>query len=68
MFKSSHDKGVNKNELTVSPKAHQSYQPKRDPLGPSVSICLLIAEPYGINLNIYSHFHHPIVKKIKCVS
>ena len=56
--------GVNKNELTVSPKAYQSYQPERDPLGPSVSICLLTSEPYGINLNIYSHFHHPIVKKI----
>jgi len=58
MFESSHEK-VNKNELTIFPEAYQSYQSEKDPLGPFVSICLPTSEPYGINLNIYSYFHHP---------
>jgi len=65
MFKSSHEK-ANKNGLTVFPEACQSYQSEKDPFDPSVSICLLTSEPYGINLNIYSYFHYR-GKNIKCV-
>lgn len=48
---------TSKSELTVFPKAYQSYQLEKDPWDPSVSPCLPTSEPSGIYSNTYSQFH-----------
>jgi hypothetical protein len=45
-----------KYELTVFPKAYQSYQLEKDLWGPFVSLCLLTSEPSGT-------YHIPTITK-----